>query len=167
MDWPKAKIVNTSSSFVHTALQVYTSQCTVCLLWLVQFSFFFCLHAQLWNFFGFVAPLSLKTPLKEYSSARARQVRRTVEFSGKLHRLSRSRKQRDRCWPRIRHYCAQSETSIWKSRGSCSLRLKSQGLSRPFWKTFRSSFFRLDWWPLLGIRGYSILYYIILYYIII
>ena len=46
---------------------------------------FFCLHAQLWNFCGFVAPLSLKTPLKEYSSARARQVRRTVEFSGKLH----------------------------------------------------------------------------------
>ena len=105
---------------------------------------FFCLHAQLWNFFGFVAPLSLKTPLKEYSSARARQVRRTVEFSSKLHRISRSRKQRDRCWPRIRHYCAQSETSIRKSRGSCSLRLKSQGLSRPFWKTFRRRFFRPD-----------------------
>ena len=96
------------------------------------FVFFFCLHAQLWNFCGFVAPLSLKTPLKEYSSARARQVRRTVEFSGKLHRISRSRKQHDRCWPRIRHYCAQSETRIRKSRGSSSLRLKSQGLSRPF-----------------------------------
>ena len=152
--------------FIQLCKYTLVSVQSVCYGW-CSFRFFFCLHAQLWNFYGFVAPLSLKTPLKEYSSARARQVRRTVEFSGKLHGISRSRKQRDRCWPRIRHYCAQSETRIRKSRGSSSLRLKSQGLSRPFWKTFRRSFFRLDWWPSLGIRGYSILYYIILYYIII
>ena len=152
--------------FIQLCKYTLVSVQSVCYGW-CSFGFFFCLHAQLWNFCGFVAPLSLKTPLKEYSSARARQVRRTVEFSGKLHGISRSRKQRDRCWPRIRHYCAQSETRIRKSRGSSSLRLKSQGLSRPFWKTFRRSFFRLDWWPSLGIRGYSILYYIILYYIII
>ena len=41
-----------------------------------------------YGIFSVLWPHSLKTPLKEYTSARARQVRRTVEFSGKLHRIS-------------------------------------------------------------------------------
>ena len=130
---------------------------------------FFCLHAQLWNFFGFVAPLSLKTLLKEYSSARARQVRQTVEFSGKLHRISRSRKQRDRCWPRIRHYCTQSETSIWKSRG-IFIKIKIPGALSPVLKNFPPQFFptRL----MMTVVGYprmfnTVLHYIVLHYYII
>ena len=130
---------------------------------------FFCLHAQLWNFFGFVAPLSLKTPLKEYSSARARQVRRTVEFSGKLHRISRSRKQRDRCWPRIRHYCAQSETSIRKSSWQLFVKIKITGALSPVLENIPPPFFPTR---LMTVVGYprmfnTVLYYIVLHYYII
>ena len=39
----------------------------------------------------------------ECSPARARQVRRTVEFAGKLPRITKSRKQRYGCWPPIGH----------------------------------------------------------------
>ena len=37
------------------------------------------------------------------SRALARQVRRTVEFAGKLLGIRRSRKQHDRCWPPLGH----------------------------------------------------------------
>ena len=53
--------------------------------------------------------------LEENSPARARQVRRKIEFAGKLLRIRRWRKKRDRCWPPI---CAQSQTSIRTSRGT-------------------------------------------------
>ena len=74
----------------------------------------------------------------ECSPARARQVRRTVKFAGKLLRIRKSRKQRYGCWPPIGHkntFCAQSETSIRMSRGTGLLRVASQGLSHPFLKT--------------------------------
>ena len=59
------------------------------------------------------------------------QARRTDGFADKLLRIRRSRKQRDRCWPPN-----QSETSIGMSRGTGSLRVRSQAVSRPFLKTF-------------------------------
>ena len=67
---------------------------------------------------------SLKTHLKERSRARPRQVRQTVEFTGKLLRIRRSREQHDRLrWPPIAHnncffFCAQLE-SIRMNRGTC------------------------------------------------
>ena len=39
-----------------------------------------------------LAPFSLETLLEESSTARAKHVRRTVEFAGKLLRIRRSRK---------------------------------------------------------------------------
>ena len=59
---------------------------------------------------------------------------KTVEFTGKLLRIRRSRKQRDRCCLRL--FCAQSEKSIPMSPGTGSLRVVSQGFCRPFLKTF-------------------------------
>ena len=47
------------------------------------------------------APFSLKTLLEESSPGGARLVQKTVENAGKLLRIRRSRKQRDRCWPLI------------------------------------------------------------------
>ena len=64
---------------------------------LVHFSFRFVLkkkNAELWDFFSFVGTICTETLPKESFLARSRQVRRTVEFAGKLL----SRKQRDRCW---------------------------------------------------------------------
>ena len=47
---------------------------------------------------------SLKTLLEESSRVRARQVRQTVEFTGKLLRIRRSLEQHDRlCWPVREH----------------------------------------------------------------
>ena len=47
---------------------------------------------------------SLKTLLEESSRVRARQVRQTVEFTGKLLRIRRSLEQHDSlCWPPIGH----------------------------------------------------------------
>ena len=37
-------------------------------------------------------------------------------------------------------FCAQSETSVGMSRGTVSLRVASQGLARPFLKTFAAVF---------------------------
>lgn len=45
---------------------------------------------QLWNFFGFLGPISPKTLLKESYPARARQVWRTIKFVGELLRRGRS-----------------------------------------------------------------------------
>ena len=45
---------------------------------------------QLWNFFGFLGPISPKTLLEESYLARARQVRLTIEFAGELLRRGRS-----------------------------------------------------------------------------
>ena len=81
---------------------------------------------------------SLKTLLEESSRVRARQVRQTVEFTGKLLRIRRSLEQHDSlCWPPIGHnfFFAQLE-SIRMNRGTCSSNVASQGLSHPFLKTF-------------------------------
>ena len=75
-------------------------------------------------------------------AALPREVQRTVEFAGKLL-LTRSRKQRDVCWPLIGRkniFCAQSEASIRISRGTGLLRVASQGLSHQFLKTFTAVF---------------------------
>ena len=77
----------------------------------------------MWNFLVFWAPFSLKTLLDHSSPTLA--VQQTVEFACELFCIRRSRNQRDRSWPPIGHkhiFCAQSETSIWMSRGTGSLR---------------------------------------------
>ena len=84
-------------------------------------------------------PLSLKTHLGESFPARARRVRRTAEFAGKLLRIKGSRKQRDRCRPPIEHK-KQSQTSIRMSRGTGSLRIVSQGLPHSFFKKISRPF---------------------------
>ena len=64
------------------------------------------------------------------------QARRTDEFEDKLLRIRRSRKpQRDRRW-----LPNQSETIIGMSRGTSSLRVRSQAVSRPLLKTFAPFF---------------------------
>ena len=51
------------------------------------------------NALGFVGSIFAE----ESSLARAKHVRWTVEFAGKLLRIRRLRKQRDRCWPLVGH----------------------------------------------------------------
>ena len=63
------------------------------------------------------------------------QARRTDGFEDKLLRTRRSRKQRDRRWPPN-----QSETIIGMSRGTGSLRVRSQAVSRLLLKTFAPFF---------------------------
>ena len=79
----------------------------------------------LWGLF------SLKTLLQESSLARARHVRPTVEFAGKLLRIGRSRKRRDRCCPLIGHKNIQSQTNIRMSRGIGLLRRILHILRKP------------------------------------
>ena len=62
--------------------------------------------------------------------------RSLVEFAGKLLRIRRSWKQRDRRWPPF----AQSETSIPLSCETGSVRAASQELSHPFLKTFAAAY---------------------------
>ena len=90
-------------------------------------------------------PFSLKTSAEESSLARAKQERLKVEFEGKRLRIRRSQKHHNRYWP-----CAQSQTSIRMSRGTGSLGVASQGLSRLFLKTFAAVF--EPNWPPLGLR---------------
>ena len=82
------------------------------------------------NFWG---SLSLKILLEDSSPAPAR-LGVEDEFAGKLLRIRRSRKPRDRCWLLIGH--KQLQKSIRISRGTGLLKVASQGLSRPFLKTF-------------------------------
>ena len=77
--------------------------------------------------------LSLKILLEDSSPAPA-TLGVQDEFVGKLLRIRRSRKLRDRCWPLIGH--KQLKKSIRTSRGTGLLKVASQGLSRPFLKTF-------------------------------
>jgi len=97
------------------------------------------LHGNLTKYgfssFVFLWPFSLKTLLEESSPAQAKKERLTVEFEGKSLRIRRSRKHHNRCWP-----CAQSQTSIRMSRGTGSLGVASQGLSRLFLKTVAAVF---------------------------
>ena len=64
--------------------------------------FFFFFFFFFWGGGGGGA-LSVKTHLGESFPARARRIRRTAEFAGKLFRIKGSRKQRDRYWPPIGH----------------------------------------------------------------
>ena len=98
--------------------------------WLVHFSFCL-LTCWIVGFLWFLI-LGLKTHLQESSSAWARQVLRTDEFASKLLHIRKSRKQRDRCWPPIRHKKTKLKTSIQITRGTGLLRVASQGLSCPF-----------------------------------
>ena len=93
--------------------------------------------------------LSLKTHLGESFPARARRIRRTTEFAGKLLGIKGSRKQRDRYWPPIGHK-KQSQTSIRMNRGTGSLRMVSQGLPHPFFKKISRPFLLIQ----LTVPGY-------------
>ena len=74
---------------------------------------------------------SLKTLLQESSLAQAKHVRPTIEFAGKLLRIGRTRKRRDRCWPLIGHKKIQSKTDIRISRGIGLLRRILHILRKP------------------------------------
>lgn len=91
---------------------------------------------QLWNFFGFLGPISPKTLLEESYLAQARQVRLTIEFAGELLRRGRSWKQQISC-------------------GTGSLRVVSQRLSCPLLKTFAANFLWPNW-PPLSLRGWTL-----------
>ena len=65
----------------------------------------------------------------------------SYQFTGKLPRIRRSRKQCDRFWPPIRKNLTWSETCISISRGTGLLRVASHGLSRLFLKTFAAVYF--------------------------
>ena len=74
--------------------------------------------------------------------ARAKHVQWTVEFAGKLLLIRRLRKQSDRCWPFVGHkitFSCHSQTNLRISRGTGSLRVTFQRLSRLFLKTFEDA----------------------------
>ena len=84
--------------------------------------------------------VSLKTLLQESSPAQqpCRRERRIVEFAGKLLRIRRERKQRDRCCAAIEHKKKAIRDKHLKESWNWfqSLRVASQGLAHPFLKTF-------------------------------
>ena len=101
------------------------------------------------------APFSLKTLLLKSAPVRAKHVRRTVEVAGKLLRIRRSQKQRDRYWPLIGHKISffffnhrhKHSNKSWND----SLRVASQGLSQLFLKIFAAVFPDSTGSPRMGI----------------
>ena len=87
----------------------------------------------------FGGPFSLRNLLLESSSTQAKHVRPADDFASKTSSYKRITKVVDGCWSLIGYkimFGTQSQLSIRVIRGTGSLRVAFQGLSRLFLKTF-------------------------------
>ena len=98
-------------------------------------------------------PFSLKTLLEESCPAQPSQVRRAVDFAGKLLRVRSSRKRCDKCLSLFWHKKSIRDKHSNES-GNWFFKSSIPGALSTVLENFRPRFSQPDW-LLLGLRGYN------------